>query len=38
MTIVHLPLKCYHLFVPRNMEEALNDPHWKLAIMKEMNA
>lgn len=26
------------MLVPRNIEEALNDPHWKLAIMKEMNA
>ncbi|KAH9650552.1 protein kinase domain-containing protein [Citrus sinensis] len=27
-----------HLFVPRNVQEALDDPNWKLAVMEEMNA
>lgn len=27
-----------HLFVLRNIQEALDDPNWKLAIMEEMNA
>ncbi|GMP81639.1 hypothetical protein CsSME_00036279 [Camellia sinensis var. sinensis] len=27
-----------HLFVPRNIQEALDDPNWKLAVMEEMNA
>ncbi|XP_074556441.1 uncharacterized protein LOC141812295 [Curcuma longa] len=27
-----------HLFVPRNIQEALDDPSWKLAVMEEMNA
>lgn len=27
-----------NLFVPRNIQEALDDPNWKVAIMKEMNA
>lgn len=30
--------KISHLFVPRNIQEALDDPNWKLAIMEEMNA
>lgn len=27
-----------YLFVPRNIQEALNDPNWKLAFIEEMNA
>lgn len=27
-----------NLFVPRNIQEALDDPNWKLAVMEEMNA
>lgn len=27
-----------HLFVPRNIQEALDDPNWKLAVMEEINA
>ncbi|KAL5777605.1 hypothetical protein ACOSP7_010531 [Xanthoceras sorbifolium] len=30
--------KISHLIVPRSVQEALNDPHWKLAVMEEMNA
>ena len=26
------------MFVPRNVQEALNDLNWKLAVMEEMNA
>lgn len=30
--------KITNLFVPRNIQEALNDSNWKLAVMEEMNA
>ena len=30
--------KISHLFVPRNIQEALDNPDWKLAVMEEMNA
>ena len=26
------------MFVPRNIQEALDDPNWKVAVMEEMNA
>lgn len=26
------------MFAPRNIQEALNDPNWKLAVTEEMNA
>ena len=29
--------KITNLFVPRNIQEALNDSNWKLAVMEEMN-
>ena len=30
--------KISHILVPRNIQEALDDPNWKVAVMKEMNA
>jgi len=30
--------KITNLFVPRNIEEALDDPNWKLAVLDELNA
>ena len=30
--------KITHLFVPRNIEEALDDPNWKLEVLDELNA
>ena len=30
--------KITNLFVPRNIEEALDDPNWKLAILEEQDA
>ena len=27
-----------NLFVPRYIQEAIDDPNWKLAVMEEMNA
>lgn len=30
--------KISNLFVPRNIQEALDNPKWKLAVMEEMNA
>ena len=30
--------KIISLFVPRNIQEALNNSNWKLAVMEEMNA
>lgn len=30
--------KISHFFVPRNIQEALDDPNWKLAVMEEMNS
>ena len=30
--------KITNLFVPRNIQEALNDSNWNLAVMEEMNA
>lgn len=30
--------KVTHLFVERNIQEALGDPNWKLVVMEEMNA
>ena len=30
--------KISHLFVPRNIQEALDDSNWRLAVMEEMNA
>ena len=26
------------MIVPRNIQEALDDPNWKVAVMEEMNA
>ena len=26
------------MLVPRNIQEALDDPNWKVAVMEEMNA
>lgn len=28
----------FHLFIPRNIQEALDDHNWKATILKEMNA
>lgn len=30
--------KISHQFIPRNMQEPLDDPNWKLAVMEDMNA
>ena len=30
--------KISHLFIPRNIQEALRHPNWKLADMEELNA
>ncbi|KAK0590274.1 hypothetical protein LWI29_024799 [Acer saccharum] len=30
--------KISHLLIPRNIQEALGHPNWKVAVMKEMNA
>ena len=30
--------KITNLFVPRNIEEALDDPNWNLAVLEELNA
>jgi hypothetical protein len=30
--------KITDLFVPRNIEEALDNPNWKLAFLNEFNA
>ena len=30
--------KISHLFVPRNIQEALGDSNWRIAVMEEMTA
>ena len=30
--------KISHLFIPRTIHEALDNPDWKLAVLEEMNA
>ena len=30
--------KISHLFIPRTIQEALDNPNWKLVVLEEMNA